>query len=165
MRGRATSAAAAPDAVLRELAPAIERLLAAGPSVMLDPVHFLYDREPFTGRVEIVTNTSALAANGTVDFEDPATLLRLFDGAADIELSKKLAQQLAQLAMQAQYANDPTMTPEQQQRFAEASSGLALAALAGQGLLEDTGEAYRSALRVTNGSVSVNGTVLPFSVP
>jgi uncharacterized protein YdgA (DUF945 family) len=169
LRGRATGGAASPDEALRTLQPAIARLLVAGPSVALDPVSFRYDGEPFAGRAEILTNAAALASaltpNGAVDFGDPVTLLRLFDGSAEVDVSKKLAQQLTQLAIQARYANDATTTPDQQRRFAEASAVLALAALAGQGLLEDTGEGYRSALRVRNGGVTVNGAVLPLSVP
>jgi len=159
---RGVAASADRGAALR---PALERVLAGAPSVALDPVAFSFDGEPFTGRLEIVTNAGALPANGTVDFEDPQTLLTLFDSSADIELSKKLAQSLAALALQIQLADDPTLLSEDRQRIAEAQSGLILVALLGQGLLTDKGDRYRAELRVADGAVTVNGAPLPLSVP
>lgn len=154
-----------PGAALRELGPAIERALAAGPSVTLDPVRFTFNGEMFTARLEIVTNTAALPAAGALDLEDPATLLALFDSAADVEVSKTLAQQMAALAMRMQYANDAGVPPEQLKFLVEAQSGLLLVALVGQGILTDTGERYRAELRVEGGVMTMNGTQLPFSVP
>ncbi len=133
------NATADPGTAARALRPAFERALAAGPSVTLDPVRFTYDGEPITARLEIVTNAAALPAAGALDFEDPAALLALFDCAAEIELSKKLAQQLAGLAMQTQFARDPTLSPEQRRLFAEAQSGLVLVTLVGQGFIDDGG--------------------------
>lgn len=157
--------ARADRAGLGTLRPALQRLLAAAPSVALDPVHFTFDGEPLTGRLEIVTNAGELPATGTLDLEDPETLLTLFDSSADIELSKKLAQSLAALAMQMQMSGDSTLTNEDSRRLAEAQSGLVIVALIGQGLLTENGDSYRTELRVADGAVTVNGARLPFSVP
>lgn len=46
--------------------------------------------------------------------------------------------------------------------LARAQAGLAIAVLAAQGVLEDTGDAYRTELRLEKGSVAVNGQRLPF---
>jgi uncharacterized protein YdgA (DUF945 family) len=159
------SATADPGAGLRDLRPAIERALGAGPSVTLDPVSFSYEGEPFTARVEIMTNPAALPAGATLDFENPGTLLTLLDGAAEVDVSKELTQRLARVVMQAQLARDPTMSPEQRRLFAEVQSGLILVTLVSQGFLTDAGRSYRTELRVTDGAVTVNGAALPFSVP
>jgi len=158
------SGAVARDA-LRALRPLLERALAAGPSIALDPVSFRYDGEPFAGRVEIMTNTAALPRPGGVDFEDPAVLLELFDSAADVELSKKLARELTTLAIRTRYGGDPTVPPGQLELLAQAQSGQFLFALVGQGLLTSAGDDYRAELRVTQGAVTVNGAPLPFSGP
>jgi hypothetical protein len=162
---RSLDAAGGGTSAARNLQPTIVRAVAAAPSVALDPVRFTFGGEPFTGRMEIATNTAALPAAGALDLADPATLLKLFDASADLQVSKKLAQQLAALVMQVQYANDPAMPPGQQRLFAEAQSGLMLVALVGQGMLVATDDAYRAELRVTNGAVTLNGAALPFSVP
>jgi hypothetical protein len=156
------NATAGPGTAMRTLRPAFERALAAGPSVTLDPARFTYDGEKITARLEIVTNAAALPAAGAIDFEDPAALLALFGCSAEIELSKKLAQELARLAMQMQFGNDPTLSPEQQRLFAEAQSGLILVTLVAQGFLDDAGDAYRAELRVVNGAITLNGSALPF---
>jgi uncharacterized protein YdgA (DUF945 family) len=165
VRAVGPSATADPGAVLRDLEPAMTRALAAGPSVTFDPVRLTYEGEPFTARVTIAANAAAVAAGGALDFEDPAALLALLDGTAEVELSKELTQRVARVVMQTQLARDPTMSPEQQRLFAEVQSGLVLVTLVSQGLLSDAGNAYRTELRVTGGTLTVNGAALPFSVP
>jgi uncharacterized protein YdgA (DUF945 family) len=48
--------------------------------------------------------------------------------------------------------------------MAEAQSGLILAMLVGQGVLVEDGDSYRSALKLTNGALTLNGNPLPFGL-
>jgi uncharacterized protein YdgA (DUF945 family) len=143
---------------LDTLRPVLERALEANPSFALDPVRFRLDDEPFVGHLEIVTNSSPSRA---IDLQDPAALLDLFTTTADVELSKKLAQELA-LRAALRYVGEAGLPPAQLRNLAEAQSGIFLLTLVAQGVLADTGEAYRAELRLADGALTVNGSVLPF---
>ena len=154
-------------AALRALRPALERAARRRRRAWRStPFISRFDGEPFTARLEIVTNAGALPATGTVDFEDPQTLLTLFDSSADIELSKKLAQSLAALAMQMQLANDPTLPHEDSSAPRRGAVG-PRPRRARRPRTPDRERAtrYRAELRVADGAVTVNGARLPFSVP
>jgi uncharacterized protein YdgA (DUF945 family) len=141
--------------------PLVERALAASPSFALDPVRFRLDDEPFVGRLEVVT--TGAPARG-VDLRSPATLLDLLTTTADVELSKKLAQQLALLAA-LRYVGEAGLPPDQLRNLAEAQSGIFLLTLVAQGILTDVGDGYRAELRLADGALTVNGQVLPFGLP
>jgi hypothetical protein len=149
------------DRALDTLLPTLLRALDASPSFALDPVRFRLDDEPFVGRLEIVTNPSPV---GGVDLRSPASLLELFTTTADIELSKKLAQGLALLAA-LRYVGEAGLPPDQLRNFAEAQSGIFLLTLVSQGILTDTGDGYRAELRLADGALTVNGSVLPLGLP
>jgi uncharacterized protein YdgA (DUF945 family) len=144
---------------------ATRALLASGPTLALDPLEFRLDDEPFSGHAQIAANAAAVPPPGPVDWEYPALLLRLFTSTAELNASKKLAQRLAVLAPGAQLAGDPTLPREQVRSIAEAQSGLVLLGLTAQGILRDTGDAYRTELRLADGALTVNGTLLPLGVP
>ena len=169
MQGLAASGATDPSAALVDLEPLIGRALAAGPSFTIDPLKFQLDDEPLDARIEVTTNTAALPAAGAFDLQDPALWFALANCNAAIDVSKKLAERLASLALQMQlqsaYASDPNMTPEQLRYMAEAQAGLMLVTLVGQGILTDTGEGYRSEFRFADGSMTLNGNPMPFGVP
>jgi len=140
------------------------RLLAAGPSLVLDPVRFRVNEEPFTAHVEVATNPAALPPAGAFDPEDPAELLPALRGVAMVDVSKKLARAIAVLATELRY-NDGSLTREQAHMLAEAQTGLMLATLVGQGILVDAGDTYRAELRLGDGTLTLNGEALPLGGP
>jgi uncharacterized protein YdgA (DUF945 family) len=144
---------------------ATRALLASGPTLALDPLEFRLDDESFSGHAQIAANPSAVPPPGPVDWEDPALLLGLFTSTAELNASKKLAQRLAALATEAQLAGDPTLPRDQVRAIAEAQSGIVLLGLTAQGILRDTGDGYRTELRLADGALTVNGAVLPLAVP
>jgi uncharacterized protein YdgA (DUF945 family) len=152
-----------PQTVLAALAPHIKRALMAAPSLVLEPVDFKLQGEPFQGRVEITTNPAQLPPGDAIDLE-PAALLALVNGNADVRLSKTLARRFATIAAAMQFGADPGVPPEQLQYLAEAQSGLLLATLVSQGMLVEDGELYRVALRYADGALTVNGNALPFGL-
>jgi uncharacterized protein YdgA (DUF945 family) len=158
---RAEGSGAAPSV---DLKPALARGLAAGPSLVLDPVHFTVNEEPFTAHAEVAANPAALPAAGTFDPEDPAVLLPALRSVATIDVSKKLARQIAVLATELRYG-DSSLESEQERLLAEAQAGLILVTLVSQGILEDAGETYRAELRLTDGVLTLNGAALPFGLP
>jgi uncharacterized protein YdgA (DUF945 family) len=160
-----SAAAQDPAAVLTSLGPQIERALAAGPSLALDPISFRVDGESFEGRVELATNTARLPPAGTLDFDNPLLVLGLLNSDAELRVSKPLAERLAVLASQLQLGNDGSIPPDQLEYMAEAQAGLLLVTLVGQGVLLEEGGVYRTALRFTDGALTLNGSALPFGLP
>ena len=152
-----------PQTALAALAPDIERALAAKPSLVIDPIRFKYNGEPFEGRAEITTDPTKLPPGGVAGF-DPSVILRLVNSNADVKLSKPLARQLVALAAEMQFRGDPRMPPEQLKYMADAQAGLMLVQLVGQGFLVEDGEVYRAALRYVSGALTLNDKPLPFGL-
>jgi uncharacterized protein YdgA (DUF945 family) len=163
--GDVAGAASGPGEILAALAPQLERALRAGPSITIDPIGFELDAEPFEGRIAVAANTAKLPSAGALDLDNPLAVLGWLDTDAEVKLSKALAQRLTTLFAQMQLAGDASIPPEQLQYLAEAQSGLLLTMLIGQGVLVDEGDGYASALRLTNGSLTLNGNALPFGLP
>jgi uncharacterized protein YdgA (DUF945 family) len=159
----AAAAGADAQAIAAELVPHLERALRAGPSVTLDPIRFRYDGEPFEGRVEVTTNPARLPAAGALSLDNPLLFVSFLNAKANLEMSKTLAGQLATLAVRLQIAQtDPTIPPEQLDYLAEGQSGLVLAMLVGQRVLLEEGDSYRTSFEFTDGSMTLNGSALPF---
>jgi uncharacterized protein YdgA (DUF945 family) len=158
------AAAGDPQILTASLGPHVERALQRGPSMLLDPIRFRYDDEPFTGRVEITTDPARLPPAGTLSLDDPMLMLSVVDAKADLSLSKTLAGQLAALGARMQLGSDPTIPPEQLEYMAEAQSGLVLAMLVGQGVLIEEGDGYKASFDYTDGSMTLNGNPLPFGL-
>jgi uncharacterized protein YdgA (DUF945 family) len=98
---------------------------------------------------------------GQLNLENPLLVLGIIDGNADLRVSKVLAQSLATVAARMQLANGG-MAPDEAQFMAEAQAGLILVQLAGQGLLVEDGDVYRTAINFADGTLTVNGNALPF---
>lgn len=158
----AAAAGVDPAALTASLGPHLERALQRGPSMTFAPIRFRYDEEPFEGRVEITTNPARLPPAGTLSLDNPLLLLGVVNAKAEMSLSKTLAGQLAALAARMQLGNDPTIPPEQLDYMAEAQSGLMLTMLVGQGVLIEEGDGYRTSFDYTDGSMTLNGSPLPF---
>ena len=154
-----------PAAIVASLGPQLERALKAGPSVVLDPLRFRYNDEPFEGRVEITTNTARLPPAGTLSLDNWLMLLSLVNVNADVRVSKTLASNLAMLAARLQLAGDFSIPADQLDYMVEAQSGLMLAILTSQGVLIEDGDDYRSSLDFTDGALTLNGSLLPFGLP
>jgi uncharacterized protein YdgA (DUF945 family) len=162
----ATEAAAGADpaTLAASFGPLLERALKAGPSLTLEPIRFRYDGEPFDGRIEVTTRPDQLPPAGTLTLDNPLMMLGLVNANADLRLSKTLAGQLATLGARMQLGSDPTIPPDQLEYMVEAQSGLMLTMLVGQGVLIEDGEGYRTAVDYTDGSITLNGNVLPFGL-
>ncbi len=141
----------------------VQRVLAAGPSLVLDPIRFALDGEPFEGRGEFTTDPAKLPAGGLTDLE-PSIIANLINSNADIRLSKALGRRFVALAAEMQFRGDARMPPEQLKYMAEAQAGLMLVQLVNQGFLVDDGEVYRAALRYVDGALTLNDKPVPFGL-
>jgi uncharacterized protein YdgA (DUF945 family) len=159
------AAAVLPDSnqLLADITPAVERLLAAGPSMAIDPIRFTLNDELFDARIQLNTKTGALPPAGALDLRDPALWFLLLDGTATANVSKNLARNLAVQAMTLQFAANQELPPDQAQYMAEAQAGLILITLVQQGILNENGDNYSTELGFTDGALSVNGS--PFGLP
>jgi uncharacterized protein YdgA (DUF945 family) len=162
----ADAAAAGADeaALVAVMGPHLERALKAAPSLTVDPLRFRYGDEPFEGRIDITTNTQRLPPAGTLDLDNPLLILGLVNADADVRLSKPLAAELAKLSARLQLGADASIPSDQLEYMAEAQSGLMLTMLVGQGVLAEDGEGYRSSLQFRDGTITLNGTLLPFGL-
>jgi uncharacterized protein YdgA (DUF945 family) len=147
-----------------EVGKALAHTLAAGPSFTIDPLRFRIDGEPFTAHLEIAANPAAFAATDSVDLDSWLALLPALRSTVNVDVSKKLAREIAVLTAEMRYVDD-TMPPEQRRLLADAQAGLMLVTLTSQGILVDTGDTYRAELRLADGAVTLNGGPLPFDLP
>jgi uncharacterized protein YdgA (DUF945 family) len=97
------------------------------------------------------------------NYQDPSLWLAASIVTAEAQVSKVLAQDLAQQAMRMQLAGsgDPALTEEQIDDQAEAQVGLMLVQLTGMGMLQDAGDTYTTSARFASGTLTVNGTPVP----
>ena len=147
-----------------EVGRALTHALAAGPSFVLDPLRFRLDGEPFTARLEIAANPAALPATVSVDPDNWLALLPALRTTATVDVSKKLARDIAVLAAEMRSADDG-MPPDQRRLLADMQAGLMLVTLVSQGMLVDAGDTYHAELRLTDGALTLNGGPLPFDLP
>lgn len=135
------------------------RLLAARPTVVFEPVRVLADGELFDARLELTPNERAAAT--AASFADPAHWAGALDGSAQIDISRRLAERIAQQVLRMQFANDPSIPAEQLEATVQAQSGMVLLMLAGQGILEANGTGYRAKVELANGQLLLNGRPMP----
>ena len=147
-----------------EVGKALAHTLAAGPSFTIDPLRFRIDGEPFTAHLEIAANPATFAATGSVDLDNWLALLPALRSTVTVDLSKKLAHEMAALTAEMRYVDDG-MPPEQRRLLADAQAGLMLVTLISQGILVDAGDTYRAELRLADGALTLNGGPLPFDLP
>jgi uncharacterized protein YdgA (DUF945 family) len=147
-------------AILAALGPQLERAFKAEPRLTLDPLRFRYHDEPVEARIEITAKPDRLPPAGVASLDTVLAMLAVVDVDADVRVSKMLARDLATMAATLQLADDPSIPPEQLDYMTEAQSGFMLAMLAGQGVLVDDGDSYRSSLHYTDGALTVNGNLL-----
>jgi len=147
-----------------EVGKALTHALAAGPSFVLDPLRFRFDGEPFTARLEIAANPAALPATGSVDPDNWLALLPALRSTASVDVSKKLARDIAVLVAEMRFADDG-MPPDQRRLLADMQAGLMLVTLISQGMLVDAGDTYHAELSLADGAVTLNGGPLPFDLP
>ena len=152
-----------PQDVVAGLRADIQQALAAGPSLVFDPIRFAFDGEPFEGRAEVTIDPAKLPPGGITDL-DPAVVMGFVNSNADVKMSKALARRFVALAAEMQFRGDPRMPPEQLKYMAEAQAGLMLVQLVGQGFLVEDGEVYRAALRFVDGALTLNDKPMPFGL-
>jgi uncharacterized protein YdgA (DUF945 family) len=152
-----------------EVEDALYTLLAAGPTAEIGPVSFNWNDEPFNATLRILVDTAALPPR------DSFTLLTLmFGGTVAIELSlevsEPLANQLATRGMAFQVRRGAAeqgmeMSAEDAEAIAASRAAVALAGLVAQGMLDSTDVGYASEARFSNGTLTVNGNVVPLGIP
>lgn len=158
-----------PQPRFEELEPAVERLLAAGPGLSIDPLRFDVDGAPFELTVFAASDSSALPSTGPLDLGDLEFWFAFLSGTATLEAAKPLVERFTAAIVKSQLGSDfvpgSAVPFEALDTMASAQAGFVLAMLAAQGMIEDTGHLYRTEVRLENGSLTLNGNPLPFGVP
>lgn len=149
-----------------QLQQAVERVLAAAPAVEISPLSFSFDGQPFDAEVSASTKPDALPDRGPLDLADTSLWYAVVQGRANVTAAKTLVHTfvaaLARQRLERAMARGRTLPPGEIEPVAQAQAGLLLATLAARGLLEDTGNLYKTALRLEDGRLTVNGKSVPF---
>ncbi len=149
-----------------QVEPAVLRLLEGGPTLSIDALRFAVDGEPVEASAQATVDGSALPSAGAASLRDIGLWMAVLDGQAEIAAAKSLAEQAAMAFARSQLRGrmmaGEALSPEAIDDMARAQAGIAIALLAAQGLLEDTGSLYRTALRLEDGRLTINGQGLPF---
>lgn len=150
---------------LDAIEPIVQRLVAGGPGIALDKVALYLDGQPFEASLQIDVDTDALPSGGSADLHDPQYWRSILKGRAALTAAKPLVEQFAAAAIKAQLLaqqDGGSMPAESLDAFAESQVGLMLGMLSAQGMIEDTGNLYRTSVSFDNGRITVNGQPLPF---
>ena len=147
------------------MTPSIERLLAAGPSLLVEPLRFTVNGEPFDGRFMLNACPEAMPPAGALDLRDLGLWADILQLTAETHGVESARAQRRRAADRRAARSRGAVPPSQIEAMAEAQVGLILLTLIGQGLVTDDGETLHARLDVTDGALSVNGVPLPFGVP
>ena len=159
MRQLSATAAPDPDQLMAEITPILEALVRRGVRINADPAGFHNDLGALDADVSIVIDGSDLPADGPVDVRNIAVMLDVVTADAQLTVAKPLARDLMARAIRGQMAaSGQAMSEEEMTAAAEAQAGLMLAALAGQGMLEDDGENFHTVAEFGDGELTVNGS-------
>lgn len=149
-----------------EVEPAVLRLLAENPALSIDTLRFDVNGEPFEANAQAAVDGAGLPPAGAADVRDLGFWMGVTDGYAEVILAKSLAERIAVTIAKSQIGSGmrdgDSMPGESVEALARMQAGLAIAMLSAQGMLEDTGDVYRTELRLEDRALSVNGTPLPF---
>jgi uncharacterized protein YdgA (DUF945 family) len=154
-----------PDEAARRFAPAVKHLLAAGPSLEIAPLSFEVNGEPFEAELKAQARPGVLQQEDASDIGDPAFWLRVLRASANVSAAKSLTQSLAAAVLVQRLAEDPDADPAKVEAMARAEASVLLAVLTTQGMLDDAGKVYKTALRLEDGKLTVNGKALPVGRP
>lgn len=151
-----------------EVEPAVLRLLAEAPAASIDGLRFAVNGETFEASAQAAANPAALPP-GAADIRDPALWMAVLGGRVEAAIAKPLVEQIAIAVATSQLGGrimaGESMPVESIEALARTQAGLAIALLSAQGLIEDTGNLYRTELQLEDGRLTVNGQPLPFGLP
>ena len=145
------------------LMPVFLRLLAAEPTLSIDPIGFAMDDEPFEANVHVRTDAAALPETAAALIADPTLLVDAVTLEAEAAASQALALRIAtELVRQQLAAGTPDgVVPGGIEDMVEAQASAMLGGVVAQGFLVADGDAYRVEFELVNGAASLNGSPLP----
>jgi uncharacterized protein YdgA (DUF945 family) len=158
--------AAAPLALGAE--DALYDLLGSSPQIDLEPIRFTWNGEPLNATVRIAVTSDNLPPRTnftllTLAFQGVVAIdatLAVSDVLANLLAARGLGFQLRRAAAQEQQF----MTDDEVQMLATAQASIALAALVAQGMLTQTDDGYEATARFADGTLTVNGNVVPLGL-
>lgn len=149
------------------LEPSIKQILAAGPTLSIEPLVFDFNGQPFEGTLDAAANPDSLSGIA-VGIDDAQFWYQVIEGTLELKAAKSLVESAATTVIRrraAEAAESGRRVPFGNADTAGIQAGLMLAVLATQGFLEDEGENYATTLRIGDGAITVNGRRLPLAFP
>lgn len=163
------SASATPEAVFAtRLQPLLRDLLAEGPTLTVAPLTFVVNGDSVLLNLHFAVDPERVPDNLMAGVDDPMTFLNMFEVEAYATIAKVLLEELAANVartqiLAAQSAGRP-INEDEIDAMAAAQANLILLVLATQGLINEAGDNYATAMTIRNGTLTVNGTELPLSM-
>lgn len=152
-----------------EVARLIHDLIAAGPSLEVDPLEFQYRAEPFRAEVRVETDPSVLPPRDDFDpfgLEDLGVWRRLFRASAEAEASRELVRswliESQRSSLRAGIDGQGGGVPDAQiDAMAGRQADALLSGLVEQGFVTDADSVLSSRLTFEDGRLTVNGRSMP----
>ena len=154
-----------PLLLLDTMMPALDKIVAAGPTLSIDPLQFSMREGDLDASLDVSIDPSVLPTGSARDLQNIAFAMGAVSANLDLRASKDLVERITAMIMTTQIAMMPgpgggQMSPEQIQAMAEAQAGLTLVALTAQGILVDDGENFTATIRFADGQATANGAPL-----
>jgi uncharacterized protein YdgA (DUF945 family) len=162
MIGQMYSSGSDPSLLMLQMLPTINRVVAAGPSVALDPVQFSMDGGRLQTSLMVSLDPTALPTGQVMDLMDRAVLMDALDAKLELTASKTLVNDIVMLSLREQMGPQLADMPEDQaEAMLSQQAAQSIQLIVGQGLLADNGDTYSTTVTFADGTATVNGTPFP----
>ena len=154
------------SALVAEILPQFDRIVAGSPELTIDPLQFALADGDFDGRLHIGIDGSALPSGSVNDFMNPAVARQALTASADLRASKSLVEMLARLvAVQSMPAmtgpDGEPLPPDQLLAMVDARVAQQIGQLTAFGLIRDDGEDLSCTMSLEGGELTANGQPVP----
>ena len=155
-----------PAALVAEILPHFDRIVAGSPELTIDPIRFALAGGDFDGRLQIGVDGGALPTGSVNDFMNPAVARQALTASADLRASKPLVEMLAKLiAVQGMPAmtgpDGGPLPPDQLSALVDAQVAQQIGQLTAFGLIRDDGDDLSCTVSLEGGELIANGQPVP----
>lgn len=155
-------ASADPTMLGLQALPILDRILATGPSISLDPIRFTMDGNSLDAVLTVTIDPSAMPTGSTMDFMNSSVAMSAIGANLEMTASKALVQELVSFGIEQQMAMQlQSMTVSEAEAMVQQTRDQMIALVVGQGMVIDEGDTYSTTVVFQNGAATVNGTPIP----
>jgi uncharacterized protein YdgA (DUF945 family) len=153
-----------PDVFAMQMLPLIDRFVAAGPGLSLDPVRVSMDGGRLVGILNSTIDPAALPNGQAMDLADPNVLNAAVKADLELTVAKDMLIDLIAMNLRPQLAfSMPTATESQLETVSRQQAEQMIQGVVAQGMVAETGNDYSTTIVLENGVATVNGTPIPLA--